>query len=257
MVDAYLLVFAGLLLVFGTLGDRLGRKLALQSGIAHLRPREPRRARRRQRRPGDRDPRADGRRRGADHARDAVDHRQRVPAGGAREGDRHLGRARRASGSGSARSPAALLIEWFDWSAVFLVNVPVALVGAAARHPARARRAATRARARSTSPAPCSRPPASPCSSTRSSRRPGRAGAAPTILGLLAAAAALLAGFVWWERRDARADARPRASSATRASASARSRSASRSSRCSAASSRSRSTCSSRTATRRSRPARS
>src|SRR5215211_496989 len=34
MVDAYLLVFAGLLLVFGTLGDRLGRKLALQSGIA-------------------------------------------------------------------------------------------------------------------------------------------------------------------------------------------------------------------------------
>ena len=33
MVDSYLLVFAGLLLVFGTLGDRLGRKLALQSGI--------------------------------------------------------------------------------------------------------------------------------------------------------------------------------------------------------------------------------
>src|ERR671918_1621941 len=34
MVDAYLLVFAGLLLVFGTLGDRFGRKLALQAGIA-------------------------------------------------------------------------------------------------------------------------------------------------------------------------------------------------------------------------------
>jgi MFS family permease len=34
MVDSYLLVFAGLLLVFGTLGDRLGRKLALQVGIA-------------------------------------------------------------------------------------------------------------------------------------------------------------------------------------------------------------------------------
>ncbi len=30
MVDSYLLVFAGLLLVFGTLGDRLGRKRALQ-----------------------------------------------------------------------------------------------------------------------------------------------------------------------------------------------------------------------------------
>ena len=34
MVDAYLLVFAGLLLVFGTLGDRFGRKLALQAGVS-------------------------------------------------------------------------------------------------------------------------------------------------------------------------------------------------------------------------------
>mgnify|MGYP001040048300 CR=1 FL=1 len=33
MVDSYLLVFAGLLLVFGTLGDRFGRKLALQAGL--------------------------------------------------------------------------------------------------------------------------------------------------------------------------------------------------------------------------------
>ena len=34
MVDSYLLVFAGLLLVFGTLGDRYGRKLALQAGVS-------------------------------------------------------------------------------------------------------------------------------------------------------------------------------------------------------------------------------
>jgi MFS family permease len=34
MVDSYLLVFAGMLLVFGTLGDRLGRKLALQAGVS-------------------------------------------------------------------------------------------------------------------------------------------------------------------------------------------------------------------------------
>src|SRR5215217_355938 len=33
MVDSYLLVFAGLLLVFGTLADRLGRKRALQAGV--------------------------------------------------------------------------------------------------------------------------------------------------------------------------------------------------------------------------------
>src|SRR5262245_53002949 len=34
IVDAYLLVFAGLLLTMGTLGDRFGRKLALQLGLA-------------------------------------------------------------------------------------------------------------------------------------------------------------------------------------------------------------------------------
>jgi MFS family permease len=34
MVDSYLLVFSGLLLVFGTLGDRFGRKLALQAGVS-------------------------------------------------------------------------------------------------------------------------------------------------------------------------------------------------------------------------------
>src|SRR4051794_41423626 len=41
MVDSYLLVFAGLLLVFGTLGDRLGRKRALQAGVGTLRPSSP------------------------------------------------------------------------------------------------------------------------------------------------------------------------------------------------------------------------
>src|SRR5215475_1644084 len=34
IVDSYLLVFAGLLLTAGTLGDRFGRKLALQVGLA-------------------------------------------------------------------------------------------------------------------------------------------------------------------------------------------------------------------------------
>src|SRR5262245_66341588 len=33
IVDAYLLVFAGFLLTAGTLGDRFGRKLALQTGL--------------------------------------------------------------------------------------------------------------------------------------------------------------------------------------------------------------------------------
>src|SRR5215210_9374534 len=34
IVDAYLLVFAGLLLTMGTLGDRFGRKRALMAGLA-------------------------------------------------------------------------------------------------------------------------------------------------------------------------------------------------------------------------------
>src|SRR5512132_115384 len=34
IVDSYLLVFAGLLLTMGTLGDRFGRKWALQAGLA-------------------------------------------------------------------------------------------------------------------------------------------------------------------------------------------------------------------------------
>jgi MFS family permease len=33
MVDAYILVFAGLLLTMGALGDRFGRKLALNAGL--------------------------------------------------------------------------------------------------------------------------------------------------------------------------------------------------------------------------------
>jgi MFS family permease len=33
MVDAYLLVFAGLLLTMGAVGDRFGRKLALDAGL--------------------------------------------------------------------------------------------------------------------------------------------------------------------------------------------------------------------------------
>ena len=33
MVDAYSLVFAGMLFTAGTIGDRFGRKLALQGGM--------------------------------------------------------------------------------------------------------------------------------------------------------------------------------------------------------------------------------
>src|SRR5215210_1037370 len=41
IVDSYLLVFAGLLLTMGTIGDRFGRRLALQAGLALVRRSEP------------------------------------------------------------------------------------------------------------------------------------------------------------------------------------------------------------------------
>ena len=107
MVDSYLVSFAGLLLTLGMLGDRFGRKRALQTGIAlfgraslavlfvetsdaaHRRPRR------------------DGHRRRADHAGDAVDHHQRLPARGARARRSASGPAWPRSASASARCSAA------------------------------------------------------------------------------------------------------------------------------------------------------
>src|SRR5829696_5005596 len=125
MVDAYLLVFAGLLLVFGTLGDRLGRKLALQSGIAIF---------------------------GlaslgalvADTAGQVIAIRSLMGIGAAlimpatlsiianvfpaEERGKAIGiwAALAALGIGLGPLAGGLLLEWFDWSAVFLLNVPVA-----------------------------------------------------------------------------------------------------------------------------------
>ena len=39
IVDSYTIVFAGLLLTAGSLGDRFGRRPALQFGLVDLRPR--------------------------------------------------------------------------------------------------------------------------------------------------------------------------------------------------------------------------
>ena len=112
IVDSYLLVFAGLLLTMGTLGDRFGRKRALQAGLllfggaslavllGH-------------RQPADRAARRDGHRRRDDHAGDAVDHLQRLPARGARQGDRHLGGhgGRRHRSRPAVRRPPARVLR--------------------------------------------------------------------------------------------------------------------------------------------------
>ena len=233
MVDSYLLVFAGLLLVFGTLGDRFGRKLALQAGVSIFGLASLGALDRRLGQRGDRRARGDGRRRGADHARHPLDHRQPLHRRGAREGDRDLGRA----GGGRHRARPA-----HRRAAARVVRLVVRLPGqravrgrrAAARRSATCPRAAIPGPARSTCSEPRSPRPASASSSTRSSRRPSRAGRP--------ARSSDCSRRAW--RCSARSSggsaASPSrcstsASSAAPASASARRRSASPSSPCSAA----------------------
>src|SRR5690349_22864374 len=124
MVVAYLLVFAGLLLTMGTLGDRFGRKLALQAGLVLFG--------------------------GASLAvllvqtsGQLIAVRALMGVGGAlimpatlsvisnvfprEERAKAIGiwSAMAAVGVGLGPLFGGLLLEWFDWSSVFLLNVPV------------------------------------------------------------------------------------------------------------------------------------
>ena len=201
MVDSYLLVFAGLLLVFGTLGDRFGRKLALQAGVAVF---------------------------GlaslgaliADTAGEVILIRALMGVGAAlimpatlsiianvfspEERGKAIGiwAALAAIGIGLGPLAGGLLIEWFDWSAVFLVNVPVALV---------ALLLGFRLVPESRDPKPGSFDVAGAVLSTAGFsllvyaviEAPEQGWGTRLILGQLTGALALLAAFVWWERRTA------------------------------------------------------
>src|SRR5829696_3131222 len=201
MVDSYLLVFAGLLLVFGTLGDRLGRKLALQSGIAVF---------------------------GlaslgalfADTAGQVILIRALMGVGAAlimpatlsiianvfpaEERGKAIGiwAALAAVGIGLGPLVGGLLIEWFDWSAVFLVNVPIALIAVLL---------GVRLVPESRDPNPGGFDMAGAVLSTAGFsvlvyaviEAPEQGWASGPIVGLLTGAVALLAAFVWWERRVA------------------------------------------------------
>jgi EmrB/QacA subfamily drug resistance transporter len=201
MVDSYLLVFAGLLLVFGTLGDRLGRKLALQAGITIF---------------------------GlaslgaliADTAGEVILIRSLMGVGAAlimpatlsiianvfppEERGKAIGiwAALAAIGIGLGPLAGGLLIEWFDWSAVFLVNVPVALAAVLL---------GIRLVPESRDPRPGAFDVAGATLSTAGFtvlvyaviEAPEEGWGSGLILGLLAGAGALLAAFVWWERRAA------------------------------------------------------
>ena len=200
MVDSYLLVFAGLLLVFGTLGDRFGRKLALQAGVSIF---------------------------GlaslgavvASSADQVILVRAVMGVGAAlimpatlsiianlftgKERGKAIGiwAALAAVGIGLGPLAGGLLLEWFDWSSVFLVNVPFAA-------------AALLLGIRYVPESPRSPPrllrPAGGCALDRRLERPRlrdhrgarrRVGRPASCSGTLATSVALLGGFFAWERR--------------------------------------------------------
>ena len=216
MVDSYTLVFAGLLLTAGALGDRFGRRGALQVGFAIFGLGSLRSAFADTRRPADRHPGLHGHRRRVHHAGDAVDHHQRVPGPASGAGPSASGPASPALGAALGPLTGGFLLEHFYWGSVFLVNVPDR-----DRRPARRRASSSRlegpdARRGSTRSARSCRSPASPRCSTPSSRRPPRAGATPTIIvGASSSAAVLLGRLRLWERRSRPPDARRARSSGT------------------------------------------
>ena len=160
----------------GTLGDRFGRKRVLQSGLAAVRRRQRARRARPERRAADRAARRDGHRRRDDHARDAVGDHGRLPARGARQGDRDLVRDRRRRHRPRAvrRRPAA--------------RVVLLELGVLAQRADRRRRAGRRAsrwspRAATREPGRV-RPRAAPrCRSRRSSRSSARSSRRPRAAG--------------------------------------------------------------------------
>ncbi len=201
MVDSYLLVFAGLLLVFGTLGDRFGRKLALQAGVSIF---------------------------GlaslgalfADSANQVIVVRAVMGVGAAlimpatlsiianlftgEERGKAIGiwAALAAVGIGLGPLAGGLLLEWFAWPSVFLVNVPVAAV---------ALLLGIRYVPESRDPRPGSFDLLGAALSTAGFsilvyaiiEAPEQGWQSGVVLGSLAASVLLLVAFFWWERRIA------------------------------------------------------
>jgi EmrB/QacA subfamily drug resistance transporter len=199
MVDSYLLVFAGLLLVFGTLGDRFGRKLALQAGVTIF---------------------------GlaslgaliADSADQVIAVRAAMGVGAALimpatlsvianlfTGEERgkaiaIWAALAAIGIGLGPLAGGLLLEWFDWSSVFMVNVPFA---------AAALLLGIRYVPESRDPRPGSFDVLGAALSTAGFsilvyaiiEAPERGWTSGLVLGSLASSVTLLAAFLWWERR--------------------------------------------------------
>src|ERR687890_678596 len=124
IVDAYLLSFAGVLLTMGTLGDRFGRKRALQAGLTLFGVASVLAAL-------------------AETSGQLIALRAAMGVGGAmimpatlsvimdvfprEERGKAIGIWSAIAGVGIGLGPfvGGLLLEWFDWSSVFWLNVPI------------------------------------------------------------------------------------------------------------------------------------
>ena len=127
IVDAYSLVFAGLLLTAGSLGDRYGRRLALNGGLVVFGAASLFAVLSSSSRRGDRRARGDGRRGRVRDAGDAVDPGARVPA---RRASRAIAIWAGFAGVGVAMGGivSGALLEHFWWGSIFLINVVVVVV---------------------------------------------------------------------------------------------------------------------------------
>jgi MFS transporter, DHA2 family, multidrug resistance protein len=201
IVDAYLLSFAGVLLTMGTLGDRFGRKRALQSGLVVFGIASVLAAL-------------------AQNADQLIVLRAAMGIGGAmimpatlsvimdvfprEERGKAIGIWSAIAGVGIGLGPfvGGLLLEWFSWSSVFWLNVPIvaiALVAGFRLVP----------ESRDPRPGAFDLPGAGLSVATLVALVFGiieatpRGWTDPIVLGCFAAAAVLGAAFVGWERRVA------------------------------------------------------
>src|SRR5918994_578513 len=173
IVDSYTLVFAGLLLTMGALGDRFSRRGALVSGLVIFG--------------------------GASLASAFAESANMLIATRALMG---IGAAVAGIGVGVGPAAGGLLLEQFNWTAVFLINVPIVIAALAATPKL----------------VPDSRDPKQPRLDPAGAvlstvglgiltaaiiEAPERGWTAGLTLGGFAAAAVILAGFVIWELRTA------------------------------------------------------
>ena len=199
IVDAYLLAFAGVLLTMGTLGDRFGRKRALQSGLVVFGVASVLAA-------------------FAQDATQLIVLRAVMGIGGAmimpatlsvimdvfprEERGKAIGIWSAIAGVGIGLGPfvGGVLLEWFSWSSVFWLNVPIVAVALAAGFAL----------------VPESRDPRPGAFDLRGAalsiamlvtlvygiiEAGPRGWTDPLVLGCFAAAGALGVGFVMWERK--------------------------------------------------------